>query len=440
MSVTGITITGTNASAFSQKNTCNSSVPAATPCAINVTFTPGATGSYSAAVSIADGSTDSPQQVALAGSGVTRLVVNASAVHDALANSAAVTVPSPTGHNTVGTRVMSFLDLTRNDPYVVDSTKREIAARFWYPASLRGPCKPAGYTPPAVWQYFAQLTGVRPFEVVTNSCLNAPVTDGLHPVVLFTPGYTATFTDYTFLFEDLASRGYIVASIAHTYESTAVELPDRGLVKGIFGTHFDDTWRGDEQTFSLTTYVRLQDLEFIFSELVRLDAQQNDAFSGHLDMSRVAVAGHSLGGLTALLAIDPDSRFKAGIALDSYVPADLARNTKISAPVFLLTAGRNEPDTGECRLWSNLKGPRLSVNLPGAEHVAFSDLVWLAKDGIQTGPAGPESTIAAVRAYVAAFLDAHLRGEPADPLLTGPSPEYRDAAVTTEHESFCRQP
>jgi len=45
--------------------------------------------------------------------------------------------------------------------------------------------------------------------------------------VIFTHGYIGTFTDYAFLFEDLASRGYVVASIDHTYEATALELARR---------------------------------------------------------------------------------------------------------------------------------------------------------------------------------------------------------------------
>ena len=47
---------------------------------------------------------------------------------------------------------------------------------------------------------------------------------------------------------------------------------------------------------------------------------------------------------------------------------------------------------------------------------------------------GPEKTIAAVRDYIAAFLDANLRGRPLTPLLTGPSSEYPDVVVTPEKQ------
>ena len=55
-------------------------------------------------------------------------------------------------------------------------------------------------------------------------------------MVLFTPGYTATSSDYTFLMEDLASRGYVVGAIDHTYEATAVEFPGGGIVRSRVGS------------------------------------------------------------------------------------------------------------------------------------------------------------------------------------------------------------
>jgi hypothetical protein len=72
--------------------------------------------------------------------------------------------------------------------------------------------------------------------------------------------------------------------------------------------------------------------------------------------------------------------------------------------------------------------------------VALSDWIWLAKDAIETGPMGPEKTMAAVRHYVTAFLDANLRGKASDALLTGPSSDYPDAVVTTQEQPLCQQP
>lgn len=72
-----------------------------------------------------------------------------------------------------------------------------------------------------------------------------------------------------------------------------------------------------------------------------------------------------------------------------------------------------------------------------AEHLTPSDAVWLAKGAIKAGNMGPDKAIAAIRDYVAAFLDANLLGKPPDRVLTGPSPDYPDAVVTTGNESLC---
>jgi hypothetical protein len=100
-------------------------------------------------------------------------------------------------------------------------------------------------------------------------------------------------------------------------------------------------------------------------------------------------------------------------------------------------AERKEWTASECSLWRNLQGPRLAVSLQGTEHVALSDWIWLAKDAVQTGPMGPQKTMSAVRDYVATFLDRTLRGEPADPLLSGGSPNYPDAKVTLQDQALC---
>jgi hypothetical protein len=83
---------------------------------------------------------------------------------------------------------------------------------------------------------------------------------------------------------------------------------------------------------------------------------------------------------------------------------------------------------------------RLAVNLPQTEHVALSDWIWLTRDAVQTGPMGPEKTMSATRDYIAAFLDANVRGESPDPLLAGPSPSYPDASVTTQQQPLCSSP
>jgi hypothetical protein len=69
LSITQIAIKGADSSDFSQTNNCGSSVPPQSKCTITVTFTPTATGSRSANVSITDNDPTSPQTVPLSGNG-----------------------------------------------------------------------------------------------------------------------------------------------------------------------------------------------------------------------------------------------------------------------------------------------------------------------------------------------------------------------------------
>jgi hypothetical protein len=69
--IKSLTIGGTNASDYTETNTCQPSVAASASCDITVTFKPTATGLRTADVSISDGGGGSPQTVALTGTGQT---------------------------------------------------------------------------------------------------------------------------------------------------------------------------------------------------------------------------------------------------------------------------------------------------------------------------------------------------------------------------------
>jgi sugar lactone lactonase YvrE len=71
LSVSGISVTGANASSFTQTNNCGASVAAGSSCTINVTFTPTSAAALTAAISVADNATGSPQSAVVTGTGST---------------------------------------------------------------------------------------------------------------------------------------------------------------------------------------------------------------------------------------------------------------------------------------------------------------------------------------------------------------------------------
>jgi hypothetical protein len=69
LTISGISITGSNAGDFAETNTCGASQAAGASCLISVTYSPTAMGNRTAAISVSDNATGSPQMVSLTGAG-----------------------------------------------------------------------------------------------------------------------------------------------------------------------------------------------------------------------------------------------------------------------------------------------------------------------------------------------------------------------------------
>ena len=80
------------------------------------------------------------------------------------------------------------------------------------------------------------------------------------------------------------------------------------------------------------------------------------------------------------------------------------------------------------------------MNLPGAEHIALSDAAWLLRSNVSTGGGSPEAAIAAMRAYVASFLDANLAGTAPESVPVASAANYPGAVIATRGQSLCAQP
>jgi len=70
------------------------------------------------------------------------------------------------------------------------------------------------------------------------------------------------------------------------------------------------------------------------------------AILGRLDVSRVALAGHSLGGLTALMGVEREIRFRAVISIDPASPERVTKATE--APILLVMTGSGQWSVEEC--------------------------------------------------------------------------------------------
>jgi predicted dienelactone hydrolase len=178
--------------------------------------------------------------------------------------------------------------------------------------------------------------------------------------------------------------------------------------------------------------VRVADTRFVLTELAHL--ARSGVFAGRLDLNRIGMFGHSLGGAAAASTMHVDRRLRAGADLDGLLFGQV-RTSGLSRP-FLLMNG--EPgfaaDPNRAGFWNRLSGPRYAVDVKGAQHFAFSDLVFLIPVLMRTNPTAAEAarqvvghvdglaTLAAERAYISAFFDRSLSGKPQPLLAKTPGP------------------
>src|SRR6476659_10409670 len=146
------------------------------------------------------------------------------------------TLPAPTGHHRIGVVQLHLVDHSRPDPWVPTQPVRELMVSLWYPAERTHGYPLAPWLPPAAWARFEQDNRI-PSGVLqvplTHGAVGAPVDRdrGGRPVVLYSPGFGSTRDSGTVLVEELVSRGYIVATIDHTHDASAVEFPDGRVEK-----------------------------------------------------------------------------------------------------------------------------------------------------------------------------------------------------------------
>jgi dienelactone hydrolase len=345
-------------------------------------------------------------------------------------------LPDPTGPFPAGTTSLWLTDTSRPDPWAAGVDARELMVSLWYPAAPSdGPRARYMTTAESELQLTSRgITGVRPdalSTVRTHAAADARPAGGQRslPLIVLSPGFTNHRGTLTGLAEDLASHGYVVAGIDHTYESFATAFPDGRIATGLAR----EARRRGEAFWAKVVTGRAADVSFVLGQL----AGARPAWPGAalIDPSRIAMAGHSIGGAAAIAALLADSRLSAGIDMDGSTHAPIPAEG-LSRPFLFLGKQANYTPGGQGsvttweRDWKLLTGWKRWLVVAGAIHASFTDLALLADQfGLDVGAGLPGArSLDITRAYVRAFFDQHLRGEP-QALLDQPSPHYPEVTV-----------
>ncbi|MCG5217331.1 alpha/beta hydrolase [Streptosporangium soli] len=346
-------------------------------------------------------------------------------------------LPKPTGSQSVGITSLYMKDTSRPDPWVPAVKYRELMVSLWYPAKSPGR-KRAQYMTAKESELLlkdGEITSI-PYDTLsktrTNAFTDARPTGRKHslPLVVLSPGHSKPRSELTGLAEELASRGYVVAAIDHTYENVATTFPD-GRVTTCVTCEIskEKGWWGKLEKS------RAADVSFVLDQLTGAHPKWRSA--GLIDTSKIAMAGQSAGGASTVTAMLEDSRLRAGIDMDGTVESTIPASG-LSRPFLFLgkpatyTPGKGEPAASWERVWTGLTGWKRWLLMTGAVHVSFTDLgVLVDQLGIEDGSdIGGARAMAITRRYVTAFFDQHLRDKPQS-LLSKPSASYTEI-------TFCR--
>jgi len=316
----------------------------------------------------------------------------------AQASTPTLAVPAPTGRHRVGTRLLHLIDRGRPDPLAPDSRARELIVRLFYPTAAGG--RPdATYLSPTLSSVLTEqinaLAGIDlPLDILTfrtHGRVDAPIAAAAcHRAVLFSPGLGTNAAIYTALMEDLASRGFVVAGLDHTFDAV-VEFPG-GRVQP----------PAENVPFEQMLAVRTADMRFVLDHL-----------SGSMELGGVAAVGHSMGSMTAIQAILADRRIGAGVVLDG----NPMGQGSVDRPLMMLgnPSHRRAADPDWAGFYDRLRGPRLHLVVDGMEHLDLSDIAAFKMvvdlgSVFEVGPIDGLRAIAVTRAYVAAWLEFGLGG------------------------------
>ncbi|MFD7522018.1 alpha/beta hydrolase family protein [Paenibacillus chitinolyticus] len=386
-------------------------------------------------------------------------------------------LPEPTGEFKVGTQTFHFVDPKREE--IFDKTregKRELMVQVWYPAQA-GTGKYAPFIPDTrILRYMAANYGLPGFTLQHLKYVSSHAYSGAelssaqtsYPLILANPGFGSSRFLHTSQAENLASHGYIVAVIDHTYNTFATEFPDGRITTSTTNDLFspDHDYRTESGNRDKLGKVLTDDVAFALDQFELIQAGQIPShLKGRIDLGHVGVFGHSIGGATAYDA-SYDPRIAVGIDLDGGLYR--LRDREGLRKPFLFMNSESEFERlkrvmnnhtyteeelkrmGNTREWMDqvtedkkveLERMRETVASGGqflyidnTEHLNFTDVHYISPIfkmlGV-TGKNGPERANSVINAYMLDFFDMYLKNQ-GGILMKGPDSRFPEVKFVTK--------
>lgn len=314
---------------------------------------------------------------------------------------------TPTGVYGIGTRTWHWVDEHRMDPYAPEEMQpREIVVQAWYPIDPSESCETSPWmtaseiVAPAVagWLDLPSFFLDHLVHVETLSCKDAPIAThtSSFPVLLFSHGFGGFRAQNTNQMQHLASYGFVVIAIEHTYASVVTVFPD-----GRIALHNPDTLPDGLSPAEDLAATRLLgdqwagDLSFVLDRLTaRAPGDIDQRWIEALDLERIGAFGHSTGGGAVIEFCQRDRRCAATLTLDPFVKPVSELSLKKGLGHFALHMFSETWSSAENldrfrEIAESSASPPLVVSVLGSGHYDFSDLPLLTALAHALGLKGP---------------------------------------------------
>jgi hypothetical protein len=375
-------------------------------------------------------------------------------------------LPEPRGAFNVGTRSI-HLQTDRDEIITKDpNDKRELMLKIWYPSHAEvSSMKGEKYVDQASREGFATKYGLPPNalnyldRVKTHVYADIPVAEGSFPVLIFSHGYGSKATGYYALLTELASQGYIIINMNHTYESLGVTFPDgrkkyfdyeyqreissEGMavmepIIAAFREGLDYEQRHPIVKEGVKNFYESRSMDRWASDMVLtldlLDDWNSEGFlKGKMNLEEVGVFGHSNGGGSAGKVPLIDQRVKAAANIDGITWGNLI-DTTYQVPFLYLSADwPAEHEDINSHIYINKSTDYFyETKLLRSAHPNFMDIPFMipVRSLAGTGEIDPYQGMEIVTNLVTSFFDRHLKGSPeADPQRLGEQYELLEMTV-----------
>jgi dienelactone hydrolase len=353
---------------------------------------------------------------------------------------AAFEPPAFSGPHPVGVTSFHWTDLGREETLTAaGGDPRELMVHLFYPVDAAGaPAQPV--VRDRHWQTLASEQAVAGhvlrrsnYDGVSWPIAAAPplaMAPAGFPGVVFSHGGGGAVERNQLLIGELASHGYVVAAINHSYHADFVIFPDARVAGNVgFGLDNDATISPAEAILLAEAQVLwAADQIFVLDQLLGLHQEPGGAFEGRLDLSRLAAGGFSFGGAASFEAASRDARIAAVVDLDGSIwPSG---DPGILVPMLWVQHGTGD----QLEVFDRVMADGYAALFDGAvQHLVFEDLsLFWRWDFPGLHPFGSKDSLDALRAtseltrqFLAKYLDGAAAPALDDPMQALPGIRVR---------------